>query len=75
MKILIFNIIVKMNVFHSEHEVHNIMKIDNWFESRQDDIEKARGQNGQLLIMLFRAYLTIPVSEFRHFVVCNKESW
>ena len=25
--------------------------------------------------MLFRTYLTVPVSEFRYFVVCNKESW
>ena len=25
--------------------------------------------------MFFRTYLTVPVSEFRHFVVCNKESW
>ena len=25
--------------------------------------------------MLFRTYLTVPVSEFRHFVVRNKESW
>ena len=25
--------------------------------------------------MLFRTYLTVPVSEFRHFVVHNKESW
>ena len=41
----------------------------------QDVIEKYGGQNDQLLIMLFRAYLTFPVSEFRHFVVRNKESW
>ena len=25
--------------------------------------------------MLFRTYLTVPVSEFRNLVVCNKESW
>ena len=25
--------------------------------------------------MLFRTYLTVPVSEFRYFVVRNKESW
>ena len=25
--------------------------------------------------MLYRAYLTVPVSEFQHFVVRNKESW
>ena len=25
--------------------------------------------------MLFRTYLTVPVSEFQHFVVRNKESW
>ena len=31
------------------------MKINNWFEARQDETEKARGQNDQLLIMLFRA--------------------
>ena len=51
------------------------MKINHWFEARQDEIEKSGGQNDQLLIMLFRTYLTVPVSEFRHFVVCNKESW
>ena len=51
------------------------MNINSWFEARRDDIEKYRGQNDQLLIMLFRTYLTFPVSEFRHFVVRNKESW
>ena len=25
--------------------------------------------------MLLQTYLTVQVSEFRHFVVCNKESW
>ena len=25
--------------------------------------------------MLFRVYLTVPVSEFQHFVICNKEIW
>ena len=25
--------------------------------------------------MLLRTYPTVPVSEFRHLVVCNKESW
>ena len=51
------------------------MKINTWFEARQDEIEKARGKNDQLLIMLLHTYLTVPVSEFRHFVVQNKESW
>ena len=51
------------------------MKINSLFEARQDDIEKSGGQNDQLLIMLFRDYLTVPVSEFRQFVVRNKESW
>ena len=51
------------------------MKINTWFEARQDEIEKAGGKNYQLLITLFLTYLTVPVSEFRHFVVCNKESW
>ena len=60
----IFNIIVKMDIFRSEHEGHDIMKINNWFEARQDDIEKTGGQNDQLLIIFFRAYLTVPVSEF-----------
>ena len=54
---------------------HNIMKINNLFEARQDEIEKYGGQNDQLSIMLFRTYLTVPVSEFRHFIVRNKESW
>ena len=74
-KSAIFNIIVKKNIFSSEHEVHDIMKINNWFEARQDDIEKSGGQNDKLFIMLFRTYLTVPVSEFRHFVGRNKESW
>ena len=64
-----------MNIFRSEHEGHDIMKINNWFEACQDDIEKAGGQKDQLLIMLFRTYLTVPLSEFRHSVVRNKESW
>ena len=51
------------------------MKINTWFEAHQDEIEKAGGQNNQLLIMLFRTCLTVPVSEFRHSVVRNKESW
>ena len=51
------------------------MKINNCFEARQDEIEKAGGKKDQLLIMLFRNYLTVSVSEFRHFVVRNKESW
>ena len=71
----IFNIIRKMNIFRSDHEGHDIMKINTWFEARQDEIEKSGGKNDQLLFMLFRTYLTVPVSEFRHFVVCNKESW
>ena len=64
-----------MDIFRSEHEGHDIMKINNWFEARQDDIEKTGGQNDQLLIIFFRAYLTVPVSEFWHFVVRNKENW
>ena len=51
------------------------MNINNWFEARQDEIEKSEGQNDQLLIMLFRTYLTLPVSGFWHFVVLNQESW
>ena len=74
-KSAIFNIIGKMNIFRSEHEGHDIMKINRWFEARQDKIEKSGGKNDQLLIMLFRTYLTVPLSEFRHFVVSNKESW
>ena len=31
-KSAIFNIIGNMNIFRSEHEGHNIMKINNWFE-------------------------------------------
>ena len=61
-----------MNIFRSEHEGHDIMNINTWFEARQNEIEKARGQNDQLLIMLFRTYLTVPVSELRNFVVRNK---
>ena len=64
-----------MNIFLSEHEGRDIMKINNWFEARQDEIEKSGGQNDQLWIILFRAYLTVPVSEFWHLVLCNKESW
>ena len=64
-----------MNIFCSEHEVHDIMNINNWFEARQDGIEKSGGQNDQFLIMLFRTYLTVPVSEFWYFLVRNKESW
>ena len=51
------------------------MKINNWFEANQDEIEKAGGKNDQLLIIILRTYLTVPESEFRHFVVRNKESW
>ena len=43
-KSAIFKIIGKMNIFHSEHEGHNIMKINNWFEARQDEIEKPEGK-------------------------------
>ena len=64
-----------MDIFRSKHEGHDIMNIKNWFEARQDEIEKSGGQNDQLLIMLFRIYLTVPVSGFWHFVVRNKESW
>ena len=64
-----------MNIFCSEHEGHDIMKINTWFEIRQYEIEKSGGKNNQLLIMLFRTYLTVLVSEFRHFVVRNKEIW
>ena len=64
-----------MNVFRSEHEGHDIMKINNFFEARQDEIEKSGGKNNQVLIMLFRTYLIVPVSKFWHFVVPNKESW
>ena len=39
-KSVIFNIIRKMNIFRSEHEGHDIMKINNWFEARQDEFEK-----------------------------------
>ena len=63
-KSAIFNIIRKMNTFCSEHEGHDIMKINNWFEACQYEIEKAGGQNDQLLIMLFRTCLTVPVYEF-----------
>ena len=64
-----------MNIFRSEHEGQDILKINCCFEARQDEIEKAGGQSDQILIMLFRTYLIVPVSEFQHFVVCNKESW
>ena len=60
----IFNIIGRMNIFCSEHEGHDTMKINNWFEARQDGIEKSGGKIDQLLIMLFQTYLTLPVSEF-----------
>ena len=33
-KIAIFNIFGEMNIFRSEHEGHDIMKINNWFEAR-----------------------------------------
>ena len=74
-KSAIFNIIGTMNIFRYEHEGHNIMKINNSFEAYQYEIEKAVGRNDQLFIILFRTYLTVPVSEFRHFAVCNKVSW
>ena len=60
----IFNIIGKTDVSRSGHEGHDITKINNWFEACQDKIEKHGGKNDQLLIMLFRTYLTVPVSEF-----------
>ena len=75
MKSAIFKIIGKLNIFRSNHEGHNIKKINNWFEACQDEIEKSRGQNDQILIMLFRTYLTVPVSEFWHLVFHNKEGW
>ena len=43
-----------MNIFRSEHEGHDIMKINNWFEACQDEIEEAGGENDQLLIMLLQ---------------------
>ena len=43
-KSAIFNIIGKMNIFCSEHEVHEIMKINNWFEARQYEIENLEGK-------------------------------
>ena len=60
----IFNIIRKLNLFCSEHEGHDIMKIIILFEAHQYEIEKYEGQKYQLLIMLFLNYLTVPVSEF-----------
>ena len=38
MKSAIFNIIGKKNIFHSDHEGHDIIKINAWFEDRQDEI-------------------------------------
>ena len=64
-----------MNTFRSEHEGLDIMMINNWFEASQDEIEKSGGQKNQLLIMLFWAYLTVPLSEFQDFVIRKKESW
>ena len=64
-----------MNIFCSAHEGHDIMKINNRFEARQDENEKSREQKNQLLIMHFQTYLIVSVSEFRNFVDCNKESW
>ena len=64
-----------MNIFRSKHEGHDIVNINNWFQARQDDIEKYGNQSYQLLIMLFRTYLKVPVSEFWLFIVRNKESW
>ena len=43
-KSAIFNIIGKMNIFCSENEGHDIMKINNWFEDFQDEIEKLEGK-------------------------------
>ena len=43
-KSVIFNIIEKMNIFRSEHEGHDIMNINNWFEARQDDTERPEGK-------------------------------
>ena len=40
-KSAIFNIIGKMSIFCSEHEGHGIIKINNWFEARQYEIEKS----------------------------------
>ena len=40
-----------MNIFSSEHEGHDIMKINNWFEALQDKIEKSGEKNNQLIIM------------------------
>ena len=63
-KSAIFNIIRKMNFFRFEHEGHDIMKINNWFEALQDKIEKSGEKNNQLIIILIRTYLSVPVSEF-----------
>ena len=72
-KSVIFNIIkkIKNSLLAWGSQYH---EDKNWFEARQDEIEKAGGQNHQLLIMLFRTYLTLPVSEFWHFVVHKQES-
>ena len=42
-KSAIFNIIRKMNIFRSEYEGHDIMKINNLIEARQDEIENMEG--------------------------------
>ena len=46
-KSAISNIIGKTNIFCSEHEGHDIMKIKNWLEARQDENEKAGGKKDQ----------------------------
>ena len=43
-KSAIFNIIGKMNIFCSDHEGHNIMNINHWFEARQYEIENLEGK-------------------------------
>ena len=43
-KSAIFSIIGKMSLFLSDHEGHDITNINNWFEARQDETEKAGGK-------------------------------
>ena len=43
-KSAIINIIGKMNIFRSEHEGHDIMKIKKLIEARQDEIENLEGK-------------------------------
>ena len=40
----IFNIIGNTNIFRSKHEGHDIVKINNWFETCQDEIEIPEGK-------------------------------